>query len=208
MIDKLIEVCEGEIGVCEPSGDDKYIKYYNETGGMSFNMSVAWCAIFVTWCKAMAGIDKSIIPHFASCDLGKEWFEKRGLYKKSRAYGGDYTPKRGDIVFFSSCYNEKDSTHVGIVTGTSGNAVSTIEGNTSDKVARRSYSVASKYIIGYGVPNYADAYDTYTVKRGDSLWNIAKKILGSGMRYTEIMALNNMEDAKIYPGDRLYMPKS
>ena len=62
MIEKLIEIAVGEIGKSEPKGDDKYIKYYNETGGMSFNMNVAWCAIFVTWCKAMAGVDKSIIP--------------------------------------------------------------------------------------------------------------------------------------------------
>lgn len=208
MIDKLIEVAEGEIGVCEPKGDDKYIQYYNKTGGMSFGMNVAWCAIFVTWCKAKAGIDKKVIPHFASCDLGKEWFEKRGLYKKSRAYGGDYQPKKGDIIFFSSGYTQKDSTHVGIVTGLSGNAVSTIEGNTSNKVGRRSYSVASKYIIGYGVPEYVKLCDIYTVKKGDSLWNIAKALLGSGRRYAEIMELNNMEDAKIFPGDVLYLPKN
>ncbi len=207
MIEKLIEVCEGEIGTSEPKGDDKYIKYYNETGSMSFGMNVAWCAIFVTWCKAKAGIDKSVIPHFASCDLGKNWFEERSLYKKSRAYGGNYVPKRGDIIFFSSKYAQNDSTHVGIVTNVSGNAVSTIEGNTSNKVARRSYSVASKYIIGYGVPEYKTENETYTVKEGDSLWRIAKTVLGKGSRYSEIMALNNMEDSRIYPGETLYMPR-
>lgn len=207
MIDKLIEICEGEIGVSEPKGDDKYIKYYNETGSMSFGMNVAWCAIFVTWCKAKAGIDKSVIPHFASCDLGKNWFEKRGLYKKSRAYGGNYVPKRGDIIFFSSKYSQNDSTHVGIVTSVSGNAVSTIEGNTSNKVGRRSYSVASKYIIGYGVPEYMKGNGIYVVKEGDSLWRIAKTVLGKGSRYSEIMALNNMEDSRIYPGETLFMPR-
>lgn len=207
MIDKLIEVCEGEIGISEPSGDDKYIKYYNETGSMCFGMNVAWCAIFVTWCKAKAGIDKSIIPHFASCDLGKSWFEKRGLYKKSRAYGENYVPKRGDIIFFSSKYTQSDSTHVGIVTSVSGNAVSTIEGNTGDKVARKSYSLMSKYIIGYGVPEYTKGNETYVVKEGDSLWRIAKTVLGKGSRYSEIMALNNMEDSRIYPGETLFMPR-
>lgn len=206
MIDKLIEIAEGEIGECEPAGDDKYIKYYNETGGMEFPLNVPWCAIFVTWCKAKAGIDKSIIPHFASCDLGKDWFKNKGLWKKGKAYGGDYAPKKGDIIFFSSGYSESDSTHVGIVTGLSGNAVSTIEGNTSNKVARRSYSVGSKYIIGYGVPRYIESFDTYEVKKGDSLWKIAKNELGSGMRYTEIMKLNNMEETTIYPGEKLYLP--
>lgn len=208
MIERLIEIAEGEINVCEPKGDDKYIQYYNETGGMDFNMNVPWCAIFVTWCKAAAGIGKNIIPHFASCDVGKKWFQKRNLYKKSRAYGGDYLPKRGDIIFYSSKYDENDSTHVGIVTNLSGNAVSTIEANVSNRVARRSYSVASKYIIGYATPEYIGCYDTYRVKKGDSLWRIAKENLGSGARYTEIMALNNMESALIYPGDVLYLPKA
>ncbi len=209
MIDKLIEVAEGEIGVCEPVGDDKYIAYYNKVGGMNFSMDVAWCAIFVTWCKNMAGIDKNTVPDFASCDLGMEWFKKKGLWQKGKAYGGDYSPKRGDIIFFSSKYNENDSTHVGIVTALSKNAVSTIEGNTSDKVGRRSYSVGSKYILGYGTPQYTETeekYETYTVKKGDSLWKIAKEKLGKGERYLEIMKLNNMKDTVIYPGNVLYLP--
>lgn len=206
MIEKLIEVALNEVGVSEPKGDDKYIKYYNSTGGMSFSMDVAWCAIFVTWCKAMAGIEKSIIPHFASCDLGMEWFRKNGQWQKSRGYGGDYTPKRGDIIFFSSKYTENDSTHVGIVTGVSGNAVLTVEGNTSNKVAARSYSVASKYIIGYATPAYTCEEEGYTVKKGDSLWSISKKLLGKGSRYKEIMEANNMQSTQIFPGEVLIIP--
>lgn len=206
MVEKFIEIAEGEIGTCEPKGDDKYIKYYNKTGGMSFAMNAAWCAIFVTWCKAMAGIGKDVIPHFASCDLGKEWFMKRGLWKYSAAYKSGYVPKRGDIIFFSSKYTPDDATHVGIVTNVSGGAVSTVEGNTSDKVARRSYALSSKYIIGYGTPDYSEAYDRYTVKKGDSLWKIAKLFLGKGSRYTEIMALNNMTDTVIRAGEEIFIP--
>jgi nucleoid-associated protein YgaU len=36
----------------------------------------------------------------------------------------------------------------------------------------------------------APVIKTYTVKAGDTLWNIAKKYLGDGARYTEIYALN------------------
>lgn len=160
MRDKIVKVAEGELGVCEPSGDDKYIKYYNETGGAAFNMAVAWCAIFVTFCKAKAGIAKSIIPHFASCDVGKQWFEKKKQYKLSKAFGGTYTPVKGDIIFFSSKKTQTDSTHVGIVTGVSGSKVNTIEGNTSNKVARRSYALSDKTILGYGVPAYTGSTGT------------------------------------------------
>lgn len=208
MIEKFIDVLEGEIGVCEPYGDDKYIKYYNKKMKSGFSMNVAWCAIFVSWCKNAAGIKESVIPDFASCDVGKRFFEKKGRYEKSRAYGGEYEPKRGDVIFFSSGYTQNDSTHVGVVTSVSGNAVSTVEGNSSDEVRRRSYSLASKYIIGYGVPEYGVSYAQYEVQKGDSLWKIAKKLLGKGGDYTKIMKLNGLDEVRIYPGEILYIPKT
>lgn len=51
------------------------------------------------------------------------------------------------------------------------------------------------------------SYTRYTVKRGDTLWNIAKSRLGSGSRYTEIMKLNGMKSDAIYPGQVLKLPK-
>ena len=44
---------------------------------------------------------------------------------------------------------------------------------------------------------------TYVVKSGDCLWNIAKKFLGRGSRYTEIMSLNNLTSDVIKPGQVL-----
>lgn len=44
----------------------------------------------------------------------------------------------------------------------------------------------------------------YTVKRGDSLWGIAKALLGSGQRYTEIAKANHIKNPNlIYPGQNL-----
>jgi LysM repeat protein len=51
------------------------------------------------------------------------------------------------------------------------------------------------------------SYTRYTVKRGDTLWNIAKSRLGSGSRYTEIMKLNGLKSDAIYPGQVLKLPK-
>lgn len=51
------------------------------------------------------------------------------------------------------------------------------------------------------------SYTEYTVKRGDTLWKIAKAKLGSGSRYTEIMKLNNLNSETIYPGQVLKLPK-
>lgn len=47
---------------------------------------------------------------------------------------------------------------------------------------------------------------TYTVKSGDCLWNIAKKLLGSGARYTEIKELNGLRYDTIYVGQVLKIP--
>ena len=50
------------------------------------------------------------------------------------------------------------------------------------------------------------AYPTYTVKKGDSLWKIAKKLLGNGSKYTEIATLNGIKDNFIYAGQVLKLP--
>ena len=44
------------------------------------------------------------------------------------------------------------------------------------------------------------AYTIYTVKKDDTLWEIAKAKLGSGTRYTEIVKLNNLKNDTIYEG--------
>lgn len=227
IIEKIISIAKAEIGTCEPTGDDKYIKVYNALTGAGFNMSVAWCAIFVTWVMYTAGVAKTIVPYFASCDIGMNWFKNKGLFKKAPAYGGSYIPKVGDIIFFSSKYDQNDSTHVGIVTGVSNNKVHTIEGNTSDAVHERTYTLDNKFILGYGCPDYGvdaaeakpiensssttsstptSGYETYTVKKGDSLWKIAQNLLGNGSRYKEIMTLNSLTSTTIHPGLVLMIP--
>ncbi len=47
---------------------------------------------------------------------------------------------------------------------------------------------------------------TYTIKKGDTLWDISKKYLGTGTRYTEIMSLNALKSTTIYPGQILRIP--
>jgi nucleoid-associated protein YgaU len=53
--------------------------------------------------------------------------------------------------------------------------------------------------------------DTYVVRRGNSLWLIARQIYGSGSRYTAIHRANQdlIEDPdRIYPGQQFKVPKS
>lgn len=217
IVDKIISTAKSQIGTCEPDGDDKYIKIYNEATGSTFGMDVAWCAIFVTWVMIVCGIAKDVVSRFASCTAGMKWFIKKGKWKNAKAYGGTYTPVPGIPVFFSKAHKLTDPSHVGIVTKVCPPYIYTVEGNTSDAVHERIYRIDDKYIIGYGVPSYVDnvkadikdndtGYQTVEVKKGDTLWDIAEKYLGSGSRYREIMSLNSLTSATIHPGLVLSIP--
>ncbi|MCD4656270.1 MAG: LysM peptidoglycan-binding domain-containing protein [Planctomycetes bacterium] len=50
-------------------------------------------------------------------------------------------------------------------------------------------------------------YEMYTVQKDESLWVIAKKKLGNGIRYKEIMKLNNMTSDVVNEGMRIKIPK-
>ena len=51
------------------------------------------------------------------------------------------------------------------------------------------------------------SYFEYTVKKGDTLWEIAQKYLGNGTKYNEIKSLNGLESDTIYVGQTLKIPK-
>ena len=57
----------------------------------------------------------------------------------------------------------------------------------------------------------ANAPDTYTIKRGDTLWDISKLFLKSPWRWPELWGMN-MQDIRnphlIYPGQLLYLDKT
>jgi len=140
MAKDIVDVAIGEIGYREQGNNStKYGKWYGMNGA-------PWCHMFVSYCASQAGASASV-PKTASTSEGMAWFKKKGLFK----YKGKYTPKRGDIIYFKSA----GASHVGIVEKVSGSTVHTIEGNTSDKVARRNYPLSHAKITGYGVPQYS-----------------------------------------------------
>ena len=156
--DKVLEICTKELGVAEPTGDDKYIDWYNKNvlKTWAFSMKVAWCSIFATYAGVNAGLTKNEMPLASSCDNGMNWFKNRKQWKDALAYGGNYTPKKGDMVYYSGTRNQNDSTHVGWVESCDGNIMTVIEGNMSDKVGRRRIYLSNDYILGYGVIKYPD----------------------------------------------------
>lgn len=115
------------------------------------NHKGAWCAWYVSNCAKAAGVSDSVVKRMTIAD--RDWYKSRGLYKKSKYRGGTYTPKPGDLIYFT--WNGRDwAAHIGIVRSVSKSTVYTVEGNSSSKVRLKSYSLNSKYILGYSTPKY------------------------------------------------------
>ena len=125
----------------EGKGGETYWRWYG------FNQRVSWCACYVSWCAEQCGyLESGAIPKFSLCSDGVKWFEKKKQFQD-----GSYVPAAGDIIFFD-WGNDGTVDHVGIVEKVKKGTVYTVEGNSSDKVMRHSYSVGSEKIYGYGIP--------------------------------------------------------
>lgn len=135
----IVDIAISQIGYREQGKNRTKYGAYTGTNGSS------WCHAFISWCAHEAGVSTNIVPKTASTGYGMNWFKKKGRFK----YKGKYTPKRGDIVYFKT-----GRSHAGLVEKVKGSILHTVEGNTSDKVARRTYSLNDKTITGYGVPDY------------------------------------------------------
>ena len=122
-----------------------------------FNSRVEWCACFVSWCANECGyIDAGVIPKFAGCVGGSNWFKARGQWQD-----GSYEPRPGDLIFFDwddpggySGPQDDVPDHVGIVERVENGVVYTVEGNSGDSCRQRSYNVGHYEIWGYGCPVY------------------------------------------------------
>lgn len=150
----IVGVAKTQVGYQENSVGTKYGDWYN-----TVFVNQPWCAMFVSWCAGQAKIPNDVIKKFSSCSVEVAWFKSIGRWQNSRYYGGDYTPQKGDIVFYRDGGSSAVSTHVGIMVGLNGNYLNVIEGNaTNAKVchftSNKSRTLTSSYVIGYGTPNY------------------------------------------------------
>lgn len=143
---RMVQMALSQLG---NQGGEKYWSY------MGFPSRVAWCASFVSWCGNECGYGTDIIPHFADCDSFRNTFEGQGRWYDGHAYGGSYVPVPGDLLLFNwSSDPDASLSHIGIVKSSDGIMIYTVEGNTSDCVAERSYSIHDTTIIGYCNPAY------------------------------------------------------
>ena len=135
---ELVELAKRQVGNV---GGQPYWSWYG------FNSRVEWCACFVSWCYGQMGLSE---PRFAGCQSqGVPWFQSHGQWG-ARGYD-NLAP--GDAIFFDWDL-DGSADHVGIVIGTDGSRVYTVEGNSGDACKIRSYDVNYECIKGYGLMNW------------------------------------------------------
>lgn len=168
---KLIALAIAEIGYREKetnsqldnptanAGDGNYTKYARDLHAAGYYQAnkngYAWCDMFVDWLfyKLTGSKEKG---EYLECQTGLygagcEW--SSDCYRRAGRF--DKNPQPGDQIFFGKTDAEE---HTGIVEKVENGKVHTIEGNSSNRVQRCTYSLTSSKIVGYGHPRF-DADD-------------------------------------------------
>ena len=168
-ISKVLNLARQEIGYREKAsnaqldiktanvGSGNWTKYARDLDNVTNFYNGAkngwpWCDVFVDWLfyksfgatEAMQILCQPTQSAGAGCMYSANYYKNNGRWST--------TPHEGDQIFFS--YSAGEVSHTGIVEQVSSNQVITIEGNTSDQVARRTYSKGSPNIYGYGRPRW------------------------------------------------------
>ncbi|MCR4722689.1 MAG: CHAP domain-containing protein [Eubacteriales bacterium] len=145
--DMIVQIALSQIGNV---GGEPYWSWYG------CSSRIEWCACFVSWCADQCGyIENGIIPKYAGCVRGTNWFKQRGQWADN-----SIDPSPGMIIFFDwdhkggSGSQDGRADHTGIVEKVENGYVYTVEGNTTDSCAERRYPVGYYEILGYGIPAY------------------------------------------------------
>ena len=134
----VVDIAKSQVGNV---GGQPYWSWYG------FTSRVEWCACYVSWCYGQMGLSE---PRFAACQSqGIPWFQSHGQWG-----GRNYVNiAPGDAIFFDWDLDGR-ADHVGIVVGTDGSRVYTVEGNSGDACKIKSYSLTYECIKGYGLMNW------------------------------------------------------
>jgi hypothetical protein len=138
---KILAAIQGEVGVAEqpPGSNDspRIAEYRSATAGAPG--PGPWCAYFTSWAARNAGVPLGNSGQgFGRVDDVYAWAQSAG----KAIPAGSGPPQPGDLIVWDE--------HIGVVesVGADG-AIQTIEGNSSDQVARRSYGADGGGAIGY-----------------------------------------------------------
>ena len=224
---ELIKLAINELGYCEKAsnkdlddktanaGSNNWTKYARDLHTAGYYQApkngYAWCDMFVDWlCLQLMGskekgewLQCQTGLYGAGCEWSSDCFRRAGRFGKE--------PQIGAQIFFGK---ENYEEHTGIVEKFDNTYVYTIEGNTSNKVARRTYKLTSDYIVGYGYMRFdeedkkEETNKEDTIKVGDVV-----KIKSGSKYYGDKVAIpswviNKKWIVRSINGDRIVIDKS
>jgi len=136
-----VAVARTQVGQAEfPPGSNESPRIAEYRGAVQGAVVGPWCADFASWCAAQAGIPLGENGEgFQSVGALWEWAEADG-----RAIPADEgAPAPGDLIVWGS-------DHVGLIEAVDPDGtIHTIEGNSSDEVAQRTYGPGESGATGY-----------------------------------------------------------
>ncbi len=137
----ILNLAKQEVGVREqpPGSNDspRIAQFRKATAGSGVG---PWCAYFVSWAAREAGVPIGDNGQgFGRVDDVYAWAQKAG---KAIPAGDGVKPQPGDLIVWDE--------HIGIVESVdSDGTIHTVEGNSSDQVAQRTYGADGGGAIGY-----------------------------------------------------------
>ena len=169
-INKALDIARAEIGYPEKDnsaalddfgavGHGNYTKYARDLDRIpgfynTKKQGAMWCDIWYDWVLveafgpevAMQLLCQPAGSAGAGCSFSMSYYQQHGQFHLT-------DPQPGDQIFFT--YRPGEISHTGIVEKVDGETVTTIEGNTSDMVARRTYQLGDSRIAGFGRPDWS-----------------------------------------------------
>ena len=169
-INKALDIARAEIGYPEKDnsaalddfgavGHGNYTKYARDLDRIpgfynTKKQGAMWCDIWYDWVlveafgpeMAMQLLCQPAGSAGAGCSFSMSYYQQHGQFHLT-------DPQPGDQIFFT--YRPGEISHTGIVEKVDGETVTTIEGNTSDMVARRTYQLGDSRIAGFGRPDWS-----------------------------------------------------
>ena len=137
----VLQIALAEEGYREWTGNND--TKYGEWNNCNYE---PWCATFVSWVMNNAGVPKSVCMRSIAVRIYENTYRNLGQF----GLKGEYQPQPGNLIIFSSA----GAGHIGIVVRSDETTVYTIEGNTSNMVAQRSYPLDHETITGYVILNW------------------------------------------------------
>lgn len=238
----VIAVAEKEIGYLEKetnsqldspaanSGDGNWTKYGRDIDAKwptfydGKKNGYAWCDQFNDWCFLTAfGLEDTLRllcqplrSEGAGCTSSARYFREKGrLFDE---------PRRGDQIFFPDSRKKNSYGHTGIVVMYENGVITTVEGNSSDGVRKRTYTFSKSKGYAFGRPAYDEEEDVsggsqtptepvggdtsgetvYTVVKGDTLSKIATQY---GTTYQVLAKYNGIANPNlIHVGQKIRIP--